>query len=191
VLLIVALVLVVLLVVIVKSAFVRSVEGVFVADVPRADVPVVVDITVEGVSVAEDITVKDVPADGKNINVIDVDIEEELKTLCQILSSRKSLREEGPEIKRRSLRGKLLKTKTYTSYPSTVIIIEEETEEELLARKFDEQLYGRRAAKRKSNYEDLNPAGRRPRDNKKKGDFRIDRRLKASRQKAVVESRVG
>ena len=65
-----------------------------------------------------------------------------------------------------------------------------ETDEERLAREFDEQFYGRRAAKRKANYWDLKPIKRRPRDNKEKGDFRQDKRLKAAYQKAVVESRV-
>lgn len=65
-----------------------------------------------------------------------------------------------------------------------------ETDEERLAREFDEQFYGRRAAKRKANYWDLKPIKRSPRDNKEKGDFRQDKRLKAAYQKAVVESRV-
>jgi hypothetical protein len=74
--------------------------------------------------------------------------------------------------------------KTYVSWSW-----EEETEAELLARKFDEQLYGRRAAKKEANHEDLRPVGRRPRDNKEKGDFQVDRRLKASRQREIIESR--
>jgi hypothetical protein len=184
VLLIVSLLLVVLLLVV----FVKSkVEAVPVKDVLK-DVPVdVFDVAVEDVSV-EDVPAKDVPADVKNTNAIEVS-EEDLETLYQVLSSR-SQRAEGPESKGRKPRSKPRSQgkKTYVSCPS-VVIIEEETEAELLARKFDEQLYGRRASKRKANYWDLKPVGRRPRDNKEKGDFRQDRRLKASRQKAVVESR--
>jgi hypothetical protein len=41
----------------------------------------------------------------------------------------------------------------------------------------------------KTLFQSTPPHGERPRDNKEKGDFRVDRRLKASRQKAVVESR--
>lgn len=182
--LIVSLLLVVVLLIVV---FARRVEGApvesvsvanVVVDVLRADVPA--DVPVERVFV-EDVSA----SDGKNINV-----EVELETLYQVLSSPKSRsqRAEGPESKGRKPRSKPLKTKTYTSC-SSVVIIEEETEAELLARKFDEKFFGRRASKRKSNFRDLNPAGRRPRDNKEKGDFRQDRRLKASRQKAVVESR--
>lgn len=182
-LLIVSLLLVVVLLVVV---FARRVEG----------------APVEGVSVAN--VVVDVPVE--DINVIDVGIEDitmvvaedvtevaevELETLYQVLSSR-SQRAEGQESKGRKPRSKPRSQgqKTYvSSCPSTVITIEEETEEELLASEFDKKFFGRRASKRKSNFRDLNPAGRRPRDNKEKGDFRQDRRLKASRQKAVVESR--
>jgi hypothetical protein len=186
VLLIVSLLLVVVLLVVV---FARRVEG----------------APVEGVSVAN--VVVDVPVE--DINVIDVGIEDitmvvaedvtevaevELETLYQVLSSprSRSQRAEGQESKGRKPRSKPRSQgqKTYvSSCPSTVITIEEETEEELLASEFDKKFFGRRASKRKSNFRDLNPAGRRPRDNKEKGDFRQDRRLKASRQKAVVESR--
>lgn len=186
------LLIVALLSIFVIFVFVKSkVEA--VEDVPVTDVPAdVFDVSVEDVAV-EDISVANVPVDVsianvKNINVTEVS-EKKLEALCQILSppisSRKSSKE---EVKGKKPRSKPLKTKTYTSC-SSVVIIEEETEAELLARKFDEQLYGRRAAKKKSNHEDLRPVGRRPRDNKEKGDFRQDRRLKASRQKAVVESR--
>lgn len=178
-----------LLVVFVKSK-VEDIEDVPVKDVIK-DVPVdVFDVAVEDVSV-EDVNVEDVPADVKNINVIEVS-EEDLETLYQVLSSPRSSRRlskivEGPEVKRRRPRGQ--GKKTYVSCPSTVITIEEEAEAELLARKFDEQFFGRRAAKARANFRDLNPAGRRPRDNKEKGDFRVDRRLKASRQKEIIESR--
>ena len=194
-LLIVSLLLVVLLLVVIVKSKVEAVENVPVKDVPK-DVPAdVFDVAVEDVSV-EDVPAKDVPADVKNTNVIEVS-EEDLETLYQVLSpllssprsSRKSSKEESKGRKPRS-KPRSQGQKTYvSSCPSTVITIEEETEEELLARKFDEQLYGRRASKRKANYWDLKPVGRRPRDNKEKGDFRQDRRLKASRQKAVVESR--
>ena len=163
------------------------VEGVSVANVV-VDVPVedinVIDVGIEDITmvVAEDVTVAGIE------DITEVS-EEELEALCQILSPpRSSRRSSKEEVKDKKPRSKPLKTKTYTSC-SSVVIIEEETEAELLARKFDEQLYGRRASKRKANFRDLNPSGRRPRDNKEKGDFRVDRRLKASRQKAVVESR--
>lgn len=182
-LLIVSLLLVVLLIVV----FARRVEGVSVANV-------VVDVPVEDINVIDvgDVGIEDITM------VVDEDVtevaEDSLATLYQILSSprSRSQRAGGQESKGRKHRSKPRSQgqKTYvSSCPSTVITIEEETEAELLARKFDEQLYGRRAAKRKANFRDLNPAGRRPRDNKEKGDFRVDRRLKASRQKAVVESR--
>jgi hypothetical protein len=177
VLLIVSLLLVVVLLIVV---FARRVEGAPVEGVSVANV--VVDVPVEDINVIDvgDVGIEDVT------EVAEV----ELETLYQVLSSR-SQRAEGPESKGRKPRSKPRSQgkKTYVSCPSTVITIEEETEEELLARKFDEQLYGRRASKRKANYWDLKPVGRRPRDNKEKGDFRQDRRLKASRQKAVVESR--
>ena len=188
--LIVSLLLVVLLIVV----FARRVEGVSVANVV-VDVPVedinVIDVGDVGIEDITMVVAEDVPADVKNINVIEVS-EEDLETLYQVLSSprSRSQRAEGQEYKGRKPRSKPRSQgkKTYVSCPS-VVIIEEETEAELLARKFDEQLYGRRASKRKANFRDLNPSGRRPRDNKEKGDFRVDRRLKASRQKAVVESR--
>lgn len=194
-LLIVSLLLVVLLIVV----FARRVEGVSVANVV-VDVPVedinVIDVGDVGIEDITMVVAEDVPADVKNTNVIEVS-EEDLETLYQVLSSllssprssRKSSKEESKGRKPRS-KPRSQGQKTYvSSCSSTVITIEEETEEELLARKFDEQLYGRRASKRKANYWDLKPVGRRPRDNKEKGDFRQDRRLKASRQKAVVESR--
>lgn len=183
-LLIVSLLLVVVLLIVV---FARRVEGAPVEGVSVANV--VVDVPVENINVIDvgDVGIEDITM------VVAEDVTEvaevELETLYQVLSSR-SQRAEGPESKGRKPRSKPRNQgkKTYVSCPS-VVIIEEETEAELLARKFDEQLYGRRASKRKANFRDLNPSGRRPRDNKEKGDFRVDRRLKASRQKAVVESR--
>lgn len=188
-LLIVSLLLVVVLLVVV---FARRVEGAPVEGVSVTNV--VVNVPVEDINVIDvgDVGIEDITM------VVDEDVtevaEDSLATLYQILSSprSRSQRAGGQESKGRKHRSKPRSQgqKTYvSSCPSTVITIEEETEEELLARKFDEQLYGRRASKRKANYWDLKPEGRRPRDNKEKGDFRQDRRLKASRQKAVVESR--
>lgn len=151
---------------------------------------VIVKNKVEDVPV-EDVSVTDVVVPVEDINVIDVGIAEDitLETLYQMSPPRsRSPREEAKGRKPRS-KPRSQGQKTYVSSWSSVVIIEAETEEERIAREFDEQLYGRRAAKRKANHEDLNPSGRRPRDEKEKGDFRIDRRLKASRQKAVVESR--
>jgi hypothetical protein len=182
VLLIAALLLIVVLLVVI--VLVRRVTDVPIADVPRADVPV------EGASVkdsAEDINVIDVDIEdiAEDVPVVDVEIGRVLKTLYQnqILSQRSSKAERKPR------RPRSQGQKTYVSSWSSVVIIEAETEEERVAREFDKKFFGRRASKRKSNFRDLNPAGRRPRDNKEKGDFRQDRRLKASRQKAVVESR--
>lgn len=157
------------------------------------------DVPVEGVSVT-DVTV-DIPVDVIDVEkgfvtgdegLLNLEVLYQWETLYQNqrLSQRverKSSKEEGLKVK--AIKPRSQGQKTYVSWPSVVIIIEEETEEELLARKFDKQFYGRRASKRKANYWDLKPVGRRPRDGKEKGDFRIDGRLKASRQKKVIESR--
>ena len=184
--LIVSLLLVVVLLIVV---FARRVEGAPVEGVSVTNV--VVDVPVEDINVIDvgDVGIEDITM------VVAEDVTEvaevELETLYQVLSSprSRSQRAEGPESKGRKPRSKPRSQgkKTYVSCPS-VVIIEEETE--LLARKFDEQFFGRRAAKRKANYWDLKPIKRSPRDNKEKGDFRQDKRLKAAYQKAVVESRV-
>jgi hypothetical protein len=167
------------LLIVVIFIFVRRVEDVPVTDVPADVFDVsVIDDAVEDITmvVAEDVTVAGIE------DVTEVS-EIELETLYQVLSPPMSSKAE-----RKPSRAEVrTKRRTIASVPSWSW--EEETEAELLARKLDEQLYGRRASKRKSNHEDLRPVGRRPHDNKEKGDFRVDRRLKASRQKAVVESR--